>query len=54
MAGGCEQFAAVGFYLESNWTLGCWRVCEQFAAVGFVENPSGLWAAGEVVNTLQQ
>lgn len=51
MAGVCEQFAAVGFCLESNWTLGCWRGCEQFAAVGFVENPSGLWAAGEVVNT---
>lgn len=44
----------VGFCLESNWTLGCLRGCEQFAAVGFVENPSGFWAAGEVLNTLQQ
>ena len=52
--GGGEQFATVGFCLESNWTLGCWRGCEQFAAVGFVENPSGFWAAGEVLNTLQQ
>ena len=54
--GGCEQFAAVGFCLESNWTLGCWGGggCEQFAAVGFVENPSGFWAAGEVVNSVQQ
>ena len=51
--GGGEQFAAVGFCLESNWTLGCWRGCEQFAAVGFVENPFGFWAAGEVLNTLQ-
>ena len=29
-------------------------VCEQFEAVGFVENPSGFWAAGEVVSSVQQ